>query len=187
MCICSLMCAFMLMSLIQWLNIAVDIIYITNKPSLLPFRMLRYALTEPKNPPVPDRYRVTDSLTLDMLHDFHHQLMNAVYVEGLVTGNFSPQVWSHPSRSVLTFDKGKCVGSLLSILVLWLRLLWDYLYVISVCGRVKHVCQIAGFFFFLRIHVEKQNFPHPIHVLSAPKTETEMFMNMYQSYSTYLW
>ena len=115
MCICSLMCAFMLMSLIQWLNIAVDIIYITNKPSVLPFRMLRYALTEPKNPPVPDRYRVTDSLTLDMLHDFHHQLMNAVYVEGLVTGNFSPQVWPHPSRSLMTFEKGKCVGSLLAI------------------------------------------------------------------------
>ncbi|XP_070194839.1 nardilysin-like isoform X2 [Littorina saxatilis] len=54
-------------------------------------KMLRFALTEPSNPPLPDRYQVTGSLTLDMLLEFHQKIMDGLYVEGLVTGNFSPQ------------------------------------------------------------------------------------------------
>jgi hypothetical protein len=42
---------------------------------------------------MPDRYRACNSLTPDMLRQFHHQLMESLYVEGLVTGNFTAQVF----------------------------------------------------------------------------------------------
>lgn len=54
-------------------------------------KILRYAVTEPMNQPIPDRYRATDTLTVGMLQDFHQQIMDALYIEGLMTGNFSPQ------------------------------------------------------------------------------------------------
>ena len=55
-------------------------------------RMLRFAVTEPTSHHVPDRYRVTGSLTRDMLLEFNRQLMNNIYIEGFVTGNFYRRV-----------------------------------------------------------------------------------------------
>jgi hypothetical protein len=57
------------------------------------FRMLRRATMEPGSTPMPDRYRACNSLTPDMLRQFHHQFMESLYVEGLVTGNFTAQVF----------------------------------------------------------------------------------------------
>ncbi|XP_076440302.1 nardilysin-like isoform X2 [Babylonia areolata] len=54
-------------------------------------KMLRFAVTEPNSFPVPERYQAIDSLTMPMLTDFQQHMMGAFYVEGLMTGNFSPQ------------------------------------------------------------------------------------------------
>ncbi|KAL8615111.1 hypothetical protein ACOMHN_009187 [Nucella lapillus] len=54
-------------------------------------KVLRYSVTEPMNQPIPDRYIATDTLTMPMLEDFHKQIMDALYIEGLMTGNFLPQ------------------------------------------------------------------------------------------------
>lgn len=54
-------------------------------------KMLRFSLTEPNNPPLPDRYRVVSSLTIDMLRDFHQHLTDSLYIEGLVMGNMTPE------------------------------------------------------------------------------------------------
>lgn len=54
-------------------------------------KMLRFALTEPNNPPLPDRYRVVSSLTMDMLCEFHKQFTDSLYIEGFVMGNVTIQ------------------------------------------------------------------------------------------------
>lgn len=54
-------------------------------------KILRYATTDPNYPPVPDRYRIANTLTMDRLQQFHRQLMEGLYIEGLVTGNFNQQ------------------------------------------------------------------------------------------------
>ncbi|KAK7489033.1 hypothetical protein BaRGS_00019694 [Batillaria attramentaria] len=54
-------------------------------------KMLRFAVTEPNNPTLPERYRVVSSLTLDMLREFHERLTDSLYIEGLVMGNMTPQ------------------------------------------------------------------------------------------------
>ena len=54
--------------------------------------MLRFAVTEPTSHHLPDRYRVTGILTRDMLLEFHQKLLDGLYIEGFVTGNFYPLV-----------------------------------------------------------------------------------------------
>ena len=57
------------------------------------FRMLRFAVTEPSIAPIPDRYLMVETLTFKMLQDFHQRLFFNLYIEGLMIGNFSPQVF----------------------------------------------------------------------------------------------
>ncbi|PVD22973.1 hypothetical protein C0Q70_16233 [Pomacea canaliculata] len=54
-------------------------------------RMLRFAVTEPSNCSLPDRYLVVSSLTQSMLMNFYHDFLQSVYVEGLVIGNFTAE------------------------------------------------------------------------------------------------
>ena len=54
-------------------------------------KMLRFALLEPGSPPIPDRFHIVESLNHEMLMTYYRNLMHSLYVEGLLSGNFSPQ------------------------------------------------------------------------------------------------